>query len=322
MLSLSFSILISEIIVRHTINTSFYDFFNYTTKIWEGSWFRESNVALSSTLGYEMKPSSNRNSLGMFDKERTRTKKNDTYRIVIVGDSITVGSKYPQFLEELYSKIYQEKIEVWNCAVVGYNTIQECIALQEKWLKLEPDMVIIGFCWNDFEITPIVTKIDGQPVGLFSKYANVKINPFLLKHSALYRLIMKSIFIYQSKKNNNDIALYNRVACALRKTKDILDSKKIPLLLVILPKPVEYQKNIQQEDFKRIKKITTELQIPTLDLIPYIKQFNPDELRRQPDDDSHFNLKGGKIIAEAIADYLNRTVPRLRNHAVTRDNYK
>jgi lysophospholipase L1-like esterase len=305
-LSVSLSISIAEAIIGYTTNISPYDFFLHTTKDWPGNWFNEIHVVPSSTLGYEMKPGVGTNSLGMHDKERMRAKRVNTYRIIIVGDSITVCSRYPQFLEELYSKIYQEKIEVWNCAVAGYNLIQECTALQEKWLKFNPDMVIIGFCCNDFDTTPLITKIDGQLIGLFPNHMNIKLNPFLLKYSALYRLIMKNVFIYQSKKNNN-IAFYNRAASALERTKKILDSKKIPLLLLILPQPVEYQKNTQEDAFNRIKKIATELQIATLDLIPYIEQFNPYELRLEPNDTLHLNLIGGKIIADAIADYLNKT---------------
>lgn len=305
-LSFFLSILISEIIVRTTTSIRFYDFFSHTTKDWKGTWFNEINVIPFSTLGYEMKPGGSVNSLGMQDKERIRAKRANTYRVIVLGDSVTVLSEYPQFLEELYNKKYGKQIEFWNCAVGGYSIVQECMALHEKWLKFDPDMVIIGFCWNDFDTTPIVTKIDGQLVGLFSEHINIRLNIFLLKHSALYRLIMKYVTIYQSKKIDRDNSLSNRITSLLRETKNILDSKKIPLLLVVLPKPVEYQKNIQEDAFNKIKKIASELQIATLDLLPHIKQFDPCELKREPDDDGHLNLKAGKIIAEAIADYLNK----------------
>ncbi|MDD5070276.1 MAG: SGNH/GDSL hydrolase family protein [Candidatus Omnitrophica bacterium] len=94
------------------------------------------------------------NSLGFRDKEYSKTKKVETTRIAVIGDSTTFGFDidnqftYSKQLEDYLCK-KGEPIEVLNLGVNGYNIVQVISQLEKKWVKLSPDIVIYGFCLND-----------------------------------------------------------------------------------------------------------------------------------------------------------------------------
>jgi lysophospholipase L1-like esterase len=105
------------------------------------------------------------NSLGFRDpREYSLEKLPGTFRILVLGDSVTFGhgatfeTTYPYLLEQRL-KSWQPAVgwEVWNLGVPGYNTRQELSYLQEVGPRYQPDLVIVGFYPNDF------TGNDRQP---------------------------------------------------------------------------------------------------------------------------------------------------------------
>lgn len=90
---------------------------------------------------------------GFRDKEYN-LKKDGTYRIITIGDSITFGNYLP--LSDTYAKqlekMFNDKnkaVEVLNMGCGGYSIMQAISFLQEKGLKFSPDVVVYGFCLND-----------------------------------------------------------------------------------------------------------------------------------------------------------------------------
>lgn len=77
-----------------------------------------------------------------------------TFRILILGDSVTFGHgavhDYPSLLEPLL-KQWRPDVDwqVWNLGVPGYNTSQELAHLLEVGPTFKPDLVIVGFFIND-----------------------------------------------------------------------------------------------------------------------------------------------------------------------------
>lgn len=121
------------------------------------------------------------NSQGMRDQEYTVTKPPDTFRIIGLGDSIMFGwgvdesesflsvleqnlnnpQKDPETGSENASYMNPETVlhsagsstyEVLNMAVPGYNTALEAFVLRDKALQFEPDLVIVNFISNDFNL--------------------------------------------------------------------------------------------------------------------------------------------------------------------------
>jgi len=69
------------------------------------------------------------NSLGFRGKEYNSEKSNNTFRIVVLGDSVTFGigvnngDTYPAKLEKILNNNSKMNYEVWNLGLIGYNTL-------------------------------------------------------------------------------------------------------------------------------------------------------------------------------------------------------
>lgn len=127
------------------------------------------------------------NSQGMRDYEYPISKDENTYRILVLGDSMTFGwgtpleKTYPKVLERMLNENHPEwdgksnqlcsespqnrpavahhvvplqKYEVINTAVGNYNTVQEVTYFKERGIQYNPDMVLLGFYLNDAEEVP------------------------------------------------------------------------------------------------------------------------------------------------------------------------
>ena len=98
------------------------------------------------------------NSLGFRDnREYALAKAPGTFRILVLGDSVTFGhgavyeTTYPYLLEQqLRGWRPDVKWEVWNLGVPGYNTAQELAYLKLVEQRYAPDLVVVGFFPNDF----------------------------------------------------------------------------------------------------------------------------------------------------------------------------
>jgi len=124
--------------------------------------FENHQISENPVLGYELIPNSRDgeariNKDGMRDRDYPLRKPGDTFRIAVVGDSITFGynvearDTYAKRLEELLNKDLEGtwQFEVMNFGVSGYNVIQIAENLRTKVLKYDPDLLLYGYCLND-----------------------------------------------------------------------------------------------------------------------------------------------------------------------------
>ena len=94
------------------------------------------------------------NSLGFRGPEIAPDKPQGTQRIAVLGDSITFGNDlsleetYPRRLELLLAEAGYAT-EVCNLGVTGYDALQMAITLERFGPRLRPDLVVVGFCFND-----------------------------------------------------------------------------------------------------------------------------------------------------------------------------
>lgn len=94
------------------------------------------------------------NSDGFRDREHTKVKPENTFRIALLGDSFTEALQVP-LDQDLAAVIERElssctalagrKAEVINFGVTGYGTDQELITLREKVWDYSPDIVVLDF---------------------------------------------------------------------------------------------------------------------------------------------------------------------------------
>ncbi|MEO1083356.1 MAG: SGNH/GDSL hydrolase family protein, partial [Acidobacteriota bacterium] len=91
------------------------------------------------------------NDLGHRDDDATRRKADGVFRILVIGDSFTVGANveqdepYAQVLERLLRREFGDRIEVLNAGVGAWNPLQYAQYYEFHGRALDPDLVVVGF---------------------------------------------------------------------------------------------------------------------------------------------------------------------------------
>jgi len=109
------------------------------------------------------------NSYGLRDEERQISTGDESYRIVIFGDSITFGigvemeDTFPKQLERQLNDVYEKTIQVFNFGISSYNTVREYSYLKDSFDIFRPSLVIFEFtAGNDTGLT----NPPGSPRGI------------------------------------------------------------------------------------------------------------------------------------------------------------
>jgi hypothetical protein len=108
------------------------------------------------TFGYKFSS----NFLGFREKNFSLKKTNNTFRILVFGDSFTFGigidsdHRYTKLLGEMLNTLGSNTVfEVLNFGMGGYSTDQEHDLIKAILKIVECDLIIIGFCFNDLSVT-------------------------------------------------------------------------------------------------------------------------------------------------------------------------
>lgn len=103
------------------------------------------------------------NNFGHCDRDFSGIKPENTYRILVAGDSFAEGSGVPRgqtFSRVLESELNAKldgsgrRVEVYNLGHCGMNTVEEVALLHAQVPQLNPDMLILAYVYNDPEIKP------------------------------------------------------------------------------------------------------------------------------------------------------------------------
>jgi hypothetical protein len=81
------------------------------------------------------------------------------FRVLALGDSILFGwgvaeeqTGVARLQQQLAAALPQRPVEVIGAGVPGYNTVMEVELLRQRGLALSPDVVLVDFCGNDFDL--------------------------------------------------------------------------------------------------------------------------------------------------------------------------
>jgi hypothetical protein len=157
------------------------------------------------------------NSRGHRDEEVVAPKPDGTFRILMIGDSFTVGANveqaeaFPQVLERLLSQNRTRSVEVVNAGTGGWSPFQYAQYLEHYGDELQPDLILVGFfVGNDsyvdrFRVEDTLTAVLGRRVSrekALGWWGVIKV--FLYEHSHIARLTLT-----QSLEQHN----FNREHC-------------------------------------------------------------------------------------------------------------
>lgn len=238
------------------------------------------------------------NSKGLRDYEYDYSKPAGVLRILVLGDSMTLGwgvhfeDTYPKYLEKMLNAADKNiRYQVINTGVGNYNLQSEVMFLKREGLKYSPDMIILGYFVNDAEIL--------QPASYF-----------LNRHSYLYTFIMSKVNILKAKFLNKDYkeyyqSLYKRGSkyrtqfeASAEELKQIVSKRNIPLLIILLPE-LHNLKEYAFQDIHAYVQSTFE-GYPTVNILPYLDANRAPSFYWVSQEDPHYNRHAHKIVAENL----------------------
>ncbi len=327
LIGIGFTLISLELFLR--INPKFgYNYSSCNFKNKDMTRFKDHNFGYlrpSALLGYEMIPNCHSvylpiptNSYGLIGKEYKLKKEKNTFRILLLGDSIAWQDFSRQSLEGflnsgplLHSKY---KFEIWNAGVPSYDVRRYYLYLKYRGLSFKPDMVVIFFFMNDLHPDlNIYYKTKDEVISYDFPLSEISqrriINPFLMKHSFLYRFIVLSLNARLLNKKKEQQGVNPQEECGryyLRVIKEVCEKNKIPLFIVFFPylKPLDEYRGYQIEEYKSICKVIKESEVNCLNLYEALSSRDLRSLRDRKEDDVHPSREGHRLIATLIYNYL------------------
>ncbi|RME55705.1 MAG: SGNH/GDSL hydrolase family protein [Deltaproteobacteria bacterium] len=263
------------------------------------------------------------NSQGFRDVEHAPSPPAGGHRIVVLGDSFTLGEGvhfpdiYPRRLEALLKKACNCPVDVVNLSFMGAATYHEAILLEHKGLPLSPDIVIVGFVLNDAlhparEMTDVVDNFMLFNPDLFEKgrksnwlTRHSRLARWLFDRYRLARLRRETEAAYRSLYREEELG-FRLMKQALVRMKEMTQARGAHLLVAIFPLMYDLDDSYP---FRSIHRLILDLcaaeGIDAVDLFPDFRGIDARELWAHPSD-HHPNERAHAIIAEALAREIER----------------
>jgi lysophospholipase L1-like esterase len=243
------------------------------------------------------------NSFGLRDREYTIDKPQGTERIVVLGDSFTLGWGVP--LEDVFSKRLERllnqdgaRYQVINMGIGNYNTTMEVELFKWKGLDLDPDIVILAYFVNDTESIPAA-----KPAVMYALVRNSYFCAFLFDRMTRLRSRFISDFTwtsyYRSLYSPENSSNLTRTRESLMELIELCDAGGIDLLIVSIPELREVGDYRFSYATEYVRGLAQEGGVPFLDLLPALSAHEPESLWVSPED-PHANGLANAIFAEEI----------------------
>jgi lysophospholipase L1-like esterase len=245
------------------------------------------------------------NSRGLRDRDIPYQRTENKLRILMLGDSLTVGWGVP--LQETFSKRIEKlyandgiDADVINAGVGNYNTIQEVEYFFADGYKYRPDIVVLNFFVNDAE-----------PLQASQQPSFIKRNCYscIFVAGRLDTVLRK--FFTKADWTDYYLSLYGDGRAkgwldakeALRKLADYCRANNIRLLIVSLPELHDVQNYRFQRITDLVHQAADEFGVPFVDILTYLKTQESSKLWVTPPD-PHPNGFANEFIAKGIYEAL------------------
>jgi hypothetical protein len=256
------------------------------------------------------------NSDGLRDREFTREKPLGVYRIMMLGDSTTLGwgvreeDTAAKFLERKLNvdpPPGYNKVEVMNTGVGNYDTVQEVTYYETTGRTYHPDLVVLVYFINDPEPVPVEHKgflIDRSYLIAFAT------NRFdgLLRHAGVRPDWKK----YYASLYDEDKPGFQACKKALVTLADSTRSDGAKLLVAILPEL--HQINGDTYPFKaehrKIENVMAAEQVPVVELIDGLKDHGPEKSLWVTPLDDHPDSKANDLISDQLTRWVSQNVTK------------
>jgi len=249
------------------------------------------------------------NSQGQRDNEYSLSKPPNCYRIMMLGDSTTLG--WGVRLEDTAAKMLERQLnadgaaggrrfEVINTGVGNYGTVQEVTYYETRGRAFHPDMVILVYFINDPELVP--TEKKGFLIDRSYLIAFIKSRFDGLLRRTGSRPTWKQ---YYASLYDEDFPGLQACKGALHSLAELTRSDGSQCLVAILPELHEINGPYPfTAEHQKIKNTAVSNHVPVLDLIDGLRNHGPESTLWVTPQDSHPNAKANNLIAAQLHDWI------------------
>jgi lysophospholipase L1-like esterase len=259
------------------------------------------------------------NSLGFVDREREYVKPPNTFRIVLIGDSIAQGqgvsrqSRFGNLVEtRLQAKYPNRRREVINLARSGYSTSQELVVLESIGMRFEPDLILWSYVLND-PAHPVFHDANGELGRYFyrpvwrgrhyveEKWFQARENARTAACGSEFQVLLHCAYRHQVVE---EIGMLGEMSERLG----------VPVVLLIHPllkQNSNFSSYPYQDLHDDLRQIAIMAGLQVIDLVESVRGESPESLSvsgsGEPFDPWHPNEKGHRLFAE----HLLRELPKM-----------
>lgn len=272
---------------------------------------------------YELKPDTGlTNRFGFRDIDRSREKGVGSFRIALIGDSVSMQAVLP--LQKLYFRRLQvlldehdweKKIEILNFGVTGYSTAQEVSLLENTILGFAPDAILWQFHDND-SLDPRKSNADGGLAAYYSSPRSRFIDDITRKITAYHRkrFIAREGLREVPSELADHLYSWDDMTVLFEKVAHMCANREIPVFIFLYPSwpPGDKWENYTKKGFEiheRLAERFETLGFHVLDLLLPLKEIDPSLMRYVHDDPWHPNEEGHRWIAAQLAGWLEKNLP-------------
>ena len=252
------------------------------------------------------------NSMGFRDREYSRSKPEDVRRIIVLGDSHTLG--WGVAFDDLFSKVLERRLngtgtahEVINLGAGNYNSTMEVELFKWKGLDLDPDVVLLVYFVNDTEPVPRPKSAVSYAVLKHSYFCSFLFDRLVRVRSRFVRGSGWSSY-YRGLYSEENEANREKNRQSIQELIRLSDERGIDLLIANLPElhSLEDYPFAYATDY--IRAIAGEGGVPFVDLLPALSTCRPESLWVS-NEDPHANARAHAIIAERIYEEIRPEPP-------------
>jgi lysophospholipase L1-like esterase len=245
------------------------------------------------------------NSKGLRDREIPYERTPGTLRVVMLGDSVTLG--WGVRPEQTYSKLLEGmfaekgiKAEVVNTGVGNFKTVQEVEYFLTEARKYDPDFVVVTYSVNDAEILP-----PHQAPNVFTRnclscmFIAGRFDTLLRRLSAAPQWSEYYLSLYQGGNGSGWLKSKEYFA----KLRDYCEQHDVGVLIANVPEIHDVQHYKLQAITDLAHKMADANGFEFVDTLDWMSTVESSKLWLSPGD-PHPNLQGHQLIAQAIYSKL------------------
>ena len=272
------------------------------------------------------------NSFG-FRGEDLGKKQDNEFRILFLGDSITIGdylreeNVFPWITQKkLQEKLPDKKISIAVAAITNLGLEEELDLLKESGLRAKPDLLVLNFYLNDSRppwgfsgetgsrgwlrkrsllAETIYTRMiesnwkkDQQELR-FGWLKKQKTLPWKSDREAFLELAKSAKYDWGSAWEDDSWKVIEK---GFKELKELSDKYEFKVLVNILPVSFQvYADYLEDMPQRKVIEISESLGFKTLDLLPVLRKHKDKDLYY---DQCHPKKVGNEIVAEALSTYL------------------